>query len=42
VAGAGSFLGYELFARRTRIMRFMFGLKQDTALSGPATRPVAA
>jgi hypothetical protein len=27
VTGAGSILAYEMFARRTRVMRFLFGLK---------------
>lgn len=26
--GAGSFLGYEILARRTRLLRFLFGLRQ--------------
>jgi hypothetical protein len=26
--GAGSFLGYEIFARRTRVLRYLFGLRQ--------------
>ena len=26
--GVGSFLGYEIFARRTRVLRFLFGLRQ--------------
>ena len=34
VTGAGSFLGYELFARRTAVLRFLFGLRQLSAKRG--------
>ncbi len=37
VTAAGSVLGYEIFARRTRVLRFLFGLKP-----APAKRDAAA
>jgi glucan biosynthesis protein C len=36
VTGAGSVLAYEIFARRTRLLRFLFGLKPVRGGSEPA------
>lgn len=40
VTGSGSLAAYEIFARRTRLLRFLFGLKPAPA-SAPAARAVA-